>query len=188
MMSSPLLQAAGVAVQVIEIGRQPRDLAAVLIKVFDGAEGAGDDLVQRLQPGRQAPLRHLHQAGFRRSQHLQRRLALVRRPRNRLRADQHEPPQQALVLDDADVFFDDRPPRQTLSERGQIGNSAYRFDLLEARQFVGQRYNVDGALRQSATRSSAGRSGGGNPARSRRLPASQRLRRGPRYQARWRPG
>jgi hypothetical protein len=39
-------------------------------------------------------------------------------------ADKHELAQQALVLDDADVLFDDRAARQTLGERGQVGHAA----------------------------------------------------------------
>ena len=59
----------------------------------------------------------------------------------------HQPPQQALVLDDPDVLFDDRPARQALGERRQVGHAAHRLDFLVAGQLVGQGDDVDGALR-----------------------------------------
>ena len=48
-----LLQAAGHAVELGEVGGQAGDFAALLVEVVDGAEGVLDDLVERLKaPGR----------------------------------------------------------------------------------------------------------------------------------------
>ena len=68
-----------------------------------------------------------------RAEHLERGLALVRGAGDGRGADAHELAQQALVLDDADVLFDDRPARQTLGERRQVGHAADGLDLLVAR-------------------------------------------------------
>ncbi len=71
-----------------------------------------------------------------RVQHLERRLALVCRARNGRRADGHEPPQQALVLHDADVLVNHWPQRQPLGQGREVSHAAHRFDLLVAGQLV----------------------------------------------------
>ncbi len=126
---------------------QPRNFAALLVQVVDGPERALDNLIERLQPLRDALLAHLQQLVLGHVQHFESRLALVGRTRNRRRTDRHQLPQQALVLDDPDVVFNDRPQRQTLGQRRQVSHAAHRLDLLVARQLVRQRHNVHGALR-----------------------------------------
>jgi hypothetical protein len=58
----------------------------------------------------------LHQPGFGVAEDVKGRFTLVGGARNGHGTDAHELAQQALVLDDADVLFDDRPARQPFSE------------------------------------------------------------------------
>ena len=141
-----LLQAAGHAVELGEIGGQAGDFAALLVEIVDGAEGVLDDLVERLEALREALLADLQQLRLGGVEDIEGGLALVGGAGDGRRADAHELAQQALVLDDADVLFDDRAARQTLGERGQIGHAADGLDLFVAGQLVGQRDDVDGAL------------------------------------------
>ena len=104
-------------------------------------------IVERLQAVGDAFFADFEQLRLGGAEHLKGRLALVRGAGDGRRADAHQPAQQALVLDDADVFLDDRPARQTLSQRGQVSHAAYRFDLLVAGQLVGQGDDVHGPLR-----------------------------------------
>jgi len=143
MMSSPFCR----PLQLDEVGGQAGDLAALLVKVVDGAEGVLDDLVEGLEALPDALLADLEQVGLGRADHLEGGFTLVGRARDGRRADGHELAQQALVLDDADVLFDHRPARQALGERREIRDAADRLDLLEARQLVGQGDDVDRALR-----------------------------------------
>ncbi len=99
------------------------------------------------KPAGQALLADFQQLRLGSADHLQRRLALVRCPRNGRRADPHQPAQQALVLDDLDVLFDHRPARQALSQGRQVGHPAHRLHFLVAGQFIGQRHNIDRPLR-----------------------------------------
>ena len=78
--------------------------------------------------------------------HLERGFALVGGARDGRRADGHEPAQQALVLDDPDVFLNDRPARQALGERRQVRHPAHRLNFLVAGQLMRQRHDVDGTL------------------------------------------
>ncbi len=75
-----------------------------------------DDLVEGLEALRDASFGDLHQLGFGVTEDVKGGFALVGGPRNGHGADAHELAQQALVLDDADVLFDDRPARQTFSQ------------------------------------------------------------------------
>ena len=88
------------------------------------------------RPCVEARFAHLEQLRFGRVENADGIFALVGGASDGCRTDAHEPAQQALVLDDADVLFNDRPARQALSERSQISDAAYRLNLLIARQFV----------------------------------------------------
>ena len=140
-----LLQAAGHAIEVGEAGGQAGDFAALLVEIVDGAEGVADDDVERLQALGEAGFAHFEQLRLGLIEDADGVLALVGGLGDGGRADAHEPAQQALVLDDADVVLDDRPAGQTLSERGQIGHAADGLDLLVAGQLVGEGDDVDGA-------------------------------------------
>lgn len=60
-------------------------------------------------------------------------------------ADGHHLPQQALVLDDADVLFDVELVRQALSEREKVGLLADGVQLLAAIELLNHGDKVDGA-------------------------------------------
>ncbi len=97
-----------------------------------------DDLVETLEAMGDALFADLHQLGLGHAEHVEGSLALVGGASNGRGADGHESTQEALVLDDLDVFFNDRPARQTLGERGQVGDTADGLNLFIAGQFVGQ--------------------------------------------------
>ena len=139
-----VLQSAGHAVEFVEVGCQPGDLAAFLIKVVDGAERIPDNLRDPGEAARNAFFRDLQQIGLGSVQDVERIFALVGGPRDRHRADVDQLPQQRLVLDDADVFFNRKAPRQSLGQRRKIRNSADRFDFLALGQLLGERDDVDG--------------------------------------------
>ncbi len=141
-----LLEAAGAAVELVEVGGQAGDLAALLVQVVDGPEGSGNDLVEALKARGDALIADFKQSRLGGAQHLESGLALVGGAGDGLRADEHEPAQQALVLDDPDVFLDHRTARQAFSQRREIRHAAHRFDLLELGQLVGEGDDVDRAL------------------------------------------
>src|SRR6202041_3513461 len=125
-----LLQAAGHAVKLGEVGGQTGDFAALLIKVVNGAKRVLDDLVQRLKALRNALLGYFEQPAFSLVQHADGRLALVGGTGDGHRADAHQLAQQALVLDDPDVLFNHRLARQALRQGRKVGHSPHRLDFL----------------------------------------------------------
>ena len=68
-----------------------------------------DDLVERLEAADNALFADFEQLRLGCVEHFEGGLALVGGAGNGGRADEHELAQQALVLDDADVVFDDGP-------------------------------------------------------------------------------
>ncbi len=77
-----LLKAARHAVQIGEVGGQTGDLAALLIQLVNGAEGVGDDQIERLQAARNRALRGLEQLALGLADNVERGIALVRSARD----------------------------------------------------------------------------------------------------------
>jgi hypothetical protein len=100
-----------------------------------------------LQSLGQAGLAHFEQLCFSLVEDTDRFPALVSGLGNGGRADAHQPPQQALVLDDADVVLDHRPPRQAFGQRCQVGYATDRLDLFVAGKLVRERDDINCASR-----------------------------------------
>ncbi len=69
--------------------------------------------------------------------------ALVRGPRRSFAEDRHQLPQQALVLDDADVALDVQVLRNSLAQEREVSRTAYRVQLLPLRERIHDRQVVD---------------------------------------------
>ncbi len=138
-----LLEAAGHAVEFGEMGGEASDLAAFLIEVVDGFEGAGDDVVNARKAAGDALLRDFEQRGFGGVEDFEGFFALVGGASDGGGADVDELAEKGFVLDDADVFFDGEAAGQAFGERGEPGDAADGFDFLVAGKLLAEGDDVD---------------------------------------------
>ncbi len=138
------LQARGHLIELRQEGAEAGDLVlALLVKVVDALERAGDDLVDAGEAAGDAFLGDFKQRSFGGVEDLERLLTLVGRTRDGSGADVDELAQEGFVLDDADVFLNGDATRKTLSEGGKPRNAADGFDFLTAGELFADGDDVD---------------------------------------------
>ena len=140
-----MLQAAGLLVELVEVGLQAGDLLALLVEVVDGAEGVANDLRDAGEAVGDALFGDLEQRAHDAIEDGERVFALVVRLGDRERGVLDQLPQQRAVFDDADVFLNAEAAGQTLGEGEDVGDSADGIDLFAAAELVGQGDDVDRA-------------------------------------------
>ncbi len=138
-----LLEAAGHAIEFGEMGGEAGDLAAFLIEVVDGFEGAGDDVVHARKAAGDAFFGNFEERGFGGVEDFEGFFALVGGAGDGGGADVDELAEKGFVLDDADVFFDGEAAGQAFGEGGEPGDAADGFDFLAAGELFAEGDDVD---------------------------------------------
>ena len=141
------MQAAGHFIELREPGAKACDLAlTLLVKIVDGFEGTGDDLVHAGKATRDALLGNFEKRGFGGVENLKGFFALVGSTGNRGGTDADELAEERLVLNDADVFFDGESTGQAFREGYEPGDTADRFDFLTASEFLAEGDDIDDVI------------------------------------------
>ena len=140
-----MLQAAGLPVELVEVGLEAGDLLALLVEVVDGAEGVANDLGDAGEAVGDSLLGDLEQRAHDAIEDGERVFALVVRLADRQRGVLDQLAQERAVFDDADVFFNAEAARQTFRQREEVSDAADGVDLFAAAELVGQGDDVDGA-------------------------------------------
>ena len=109
-----MLQAAGLLVELVEVGSQAGDLLALLVEVVDGAEGVADDLGDAGETVGDSLFSDFEQRADDAVEDGERIFALVVRLADRERGVLDQLSQERPVFDDADVFLDAQAARQAL--------------------------------------------------------------------------
>ena len=139
------MQSAGQAVKIVVEGRKSGDLLTVLVELVHRSDSLVEDLADLGESALRAFVADLKYLPFGVVQNIFDRIRLLDRACRYRMARGDEVPQDRLLFDDAHVLLDRRPPRQSVSKRGDVGHAADAFDLFALRQLVRERDDVNGA-------------------------------------------